>query len=1542
MRRDLIFVALVCALLCTSLSGNAQTGNAALGGVVTDSSKALIPGVNIVATETATGVVTSTLTNESGSYNFPALVPGTYKVTAELQGFKTAIDNNVRLGVSAQARVNFALEIGTSSTKVEVNVSGQSLLTDSSASIGEVLTEQRIRDLPTVGNNVLDLLEVLPGFRVSAFGSQFDTITGLGLNSINTTINGLSTTNTRYDAQTYGYDVFTPVTINPDLVGEIKLILSPVDAELGRGNAQVQIQTRSGTNKYTGSAVWNIQNTALNANSWTNNHTGVIGDQGNFIPNNSGWRNTHQITASFGGPIVKNKTFFFALWDQVLTNAREPVNVNVMTDAARQGIFRYWTGWAPGNASVQPPLSYPQNATTATFPSVDLHGSPVAPPFNPDGTPYTGRLQCFSVFGNIKTDGSPFTNLDCPNGTAVTSATPWDTFRPAADVTGYMQRILSLMPRANYFASGDGLNQAQYRYIRGRTGANTANAIVGAVQQTGAAGANSDQTNRKQINIKIDENLNSKHRFNVSWQYQYENSADNVATWPVCDPSGTNCTTSPLNGFVKRTPQVWTVNGTSTLSPNIINEARFGVQHTVTNSQNAFTNPNSGIADEAKSFLLPGGNNTQNGKQYQVVIFPGAGSTLNNANNFLGGPLNVGAEIGNISPLWSWGDTLSWTRNKHAFKFGAELRLPRTNGYNIQALPQVTMGNLGGAATPNVFANAGSPAPITGLVNGAAAGSTNPRTNAVNLLYSLNGSVANDTHQYWIENSDNVKNGVWDDTLTKERRYREQVSTEWDFFVKDDYKVTKGLTLNLGIRYEYYGSPYLRSGLTSAAVNTGDGLFGTGLPSSGNNFSTWGAPGNLFLSNYGSTGVGLPAGAQALTCVKGATQLPGVLPVSTCDLAKTTQIEFVGPKTPNPGKTAIPNRGDFGPAVGFAWQLPWFGEGKTQVRGGFQITYGASSGNGIGLDTLLGSAPGATQTAVSVGSDFNSIYATGRAVDLRDMAILAPVTPTRLPGAAVPVYGRSIAFEAYSPTYVSPYTENFTLSVTRIINPKVTVDVKYVGTIGKKQLGSLSLNTPNVYAKAPDGTFLNKELYDALVATRAGQDAPLFDQMLAGLNLNVGVTCPTPSVVVCYGTIGTVVNGQLQHGSAHLRRNATFAAALANGNFSSVASSLVALAPSAAQGAQAAPIDPATGNAVTGLGQTGLRNGCNRLANGLQNTYAGNGIIPRCFPEDYLTTNPQFSTATYDANLGHSNYQSLQLQGTVRPVTGISFQTTFTWAKNMSLSATSYNNQWLRNADYSQAINTAPYEIRANGTFELPMGPNKLAFGNSSGWFARVVERWQTSIIVNQAAGLPRNVGAFQMQYAANGGNGSQPRPDIVGPWENPKMNPIWGPNDSQGNFVGNPSPYVSFKDPQCANNVGVDSLGFNLQANCTLTGLAKIVPAGTPGAFVSKTDASGNPTEYALALLQNPQPGYQGNLGAYTMHTIGKFQLDANISKTFRVTESKSFQIRVDSKNILNHPLMNDPTGFGNGLSLVDNFGIITGKGGPTRTFQGQVRFSF
>ena len=128
---------------------------------------------------------------------------------------------------------------------------------------------------------------------------------------------------------------------------------------------------------------------------------------------------------------------------------------------------------------------------------------------------------------------------------------------------------------------------------------------------------------------------------------------------------------------------------------------------------------------------------------------------------------------------------------------------------------------------------------------------------------------------------------------------------------------------------------------------------------------------------------------------------------------------FVGPKSPNPGKTVIPtNKFNIGPAIGFAYEVPWFGEGKTTVRGGYQVTYGQAGINAQagGTDTLLGSAPGAFLTPTTVASDYSSILST-RALNLTDVPALVPVRPTSAPGQTVPIYGRSVTFQAYDPNH---------------------------------------------------------------------------------------------------------------------------------------------------------------------------------------------------------------------------------------------------------------------------------------------------------------------------------------------------------------------------------------------------------------------------------------------------------------------------------------------------------------------------------------------
>ena len=380
-RSLVLFIVLSAGLL------SAQTSSGSISGLVYDATGALIPGVRVTATNVDTGVAANLLSNESGAYNLVSLLPGTYKVTAELPGFRSAVYNKVELGTSAQIRLDIKLEVGGATETVEVKATSDTILLEAGASVGEVLTTARLQDLPLVGNNVLDLVRLLPGFRSDQVGALFDTMGGVSVSTVNTVRDGLSVSDGRNNN-----GIFSTTNINPDMVAEIRLILSPVDAELGRGSGQVQIQTKSGTNKYTGSVVWNARNSGLDANTWVRNRTIING-----AAQKPDWRNSHEFTGSYGGPIRKSKTFFFVLYNHNTSNTRQSVTTSVMTDAARNGVFRYFDLWNNAAAGTPIPQFPVANLTAATYPVVDLAGNPARPPFNPDGTAYTGTLRCFSV-----------------------------------------------------------------------------------------------------------------------------------------------------------------------------------------------------------------------------------------------------------------------------------------------------------------------------------------------------------------------------------------------------------------------------------------------------------------------------------------------------------------------------------------------------------------------------------------------------------------------------------------------------------------------------------------------------------------------------------------------------------------------------------------------------------------------------------------------------------------------------------------------------------------------------------------------------------------------------------------------------------------------------------------------------------------------------------------------------------------------------------------------------------------------------------------
>jgi len=297
-------------------------------------------------------------------------------------------------------------------------------------------------------------------------------------------------------------------------------------------------------------------------------------------------------------------------------------------------------------------------------------------------------------------------------------------------------------------------------------------------------------------------------------------------------------------------------------------------------------------------------------------------------------------------------------------------------------------------------------------------------------------------------------------------------------------------------------------------------------------------------------------------------------------------------------------------------------------------------------------------------------------------------------------------------------------------------------------------------------------------------------------------------------------------------------------------------------------------------------------------------------PENFIVTNPQFGNLFMIASVNSNNYHSLEAQVTVRPMHGLSMQSTYTWSKNLGIQyavGSTYTNPVDRHSDYGPLADTRVHDFRTNGTFTLPVGPGKKLLGHRTGVLARSVENWQMGWVVNMNTGAPTSITAQNMLYA----NGTA---DVVGPFA-PKGKISWQNGASSGTFFNTVVKQV--KDPQCAGVTGLQGL----QASCTLNAVA---------------DANSN-----QVLLQNPLPGRRGTFGLRNLEGPGLWRFDANASKSFTVGEKKTLLFRLDAMDVLNHPEPAAP--------IVDinnaNFGLITGaaaKSGLHRQFQAQLRFSF
>jgi hypothetical protein len=1423
--RKLIVIATV--LIGLFLAVNAFGQDASLGGTVADASGGVIPGATITATNEGTGVVSTSVANSAGVYGFSRLMYGAYTVRAEQKGFQPRTFTKVSLGVGQQARLNFQLEVSGVATNIEVSTSGEQLLLESSSSVGDVLPEKTVKELPLVNRNALDLIKIMSGVIVAddpIFGAANTSFAGVAASAVNIQRDGTTVNDVRFPT-----GINTPTRINPDLVGEFRMVLAPVDAEVGRGNAQIQISTKAGTNAYHGNAVWNVQNTALDPNTWDNNRLGATPP----------WRNLQEYTISAGGPIVKNKTFFFVLYNGQIAKRRAPYNALSLTPCARKGIFRFWDRWNNGN-DLYPATSSAAGGTDPVIAAVDKGGNPVKPQWEPNswGTKaYTGQLRYASVFGTITNPGA--LAADCSNA-QVSGA--WDPVRKGMDPSGFISDFLTKLPAVNNYDIGDGLNTAGFRWTRPSEGS------------VNLWGIGEDQY-RKQINVRIDHNFSQKHRINGSWSYEKNHADDTQKTWPENSWSG---------GGVSQ-PQVLTVNFLSNISASFLNEVKFGMSRTGSNIYQPNDRPGNG--DTLQKYLAKFGA-LANGEVGVIEPGPSAG-TMNNFrtdggiffappdNQILSTPYGTrgGWAIGDLidnSPRWSGGDTLTWVKGSHSFRVGGEFRRSSSqstgawlfNPSNFQtadAFPEIQGGEL--PLTPATFTNLPPGAEL-----GGSGGNTGNQRYMRDLLIFLSGSLGQIKQARYINSIDATS---WNDPIKEPHMIRDTIMKEFSMFAKDDWKVRRDLTLNLGARWDYYGVPYLGNGMTVGLTGGGGAIFG---PSGG--YGKWYTP-----IRKGDTAAG-----------------------------SLVSLRSIGPGGKNSGESLFPKTWtNLGPAVGFAYELPWFGKGKTTIRGGYQLSYISMAGNFQTVETNAGSSPGFFN--INIWNN-NGVWADGDYFGIKDikanplLAKGAPIPSTVLPGLTTfPLYDRQQSVQAYAPNYGFPYVQNLTFAVTRNVTSNLSVDLRYIGTLTRHNFSSKDLNAPN---------FLTNGLLEAFNAARRGEDPPLLDQLLKGLTLFPFGGC-TVDGTTCKG-------GAALRGAAFPTFNLPLLAAgwfvnlntmLANGNYQGLADAL---------------------NVYT------RSPGDNK----------GQYMVDNGFPVNFIKASPQFHTATLYENQGYANYHSFQGQITLRPTHGVYFQSTYTWSKNLGNSGGLSPDPRNLGTGYVLQGSDRPHNWVTYGTYDLPFGRNGLLWKNANSAVERVIGGWQMGWITSVVSGAPLalTTGAAVINVTNQGNNFcglyGNCTPDIVGGGIDPKAVGVsWADGAASGSLFADR--YTFTKDPQC------NSIEASLQPLCTLQAI--------------KDNSTGN------IVLQNPQPGKNGTMGWNTFRNLARWNVDMSLAKSVAITEKTSFRLRVDISNVFNHGFASGAPGsagriqFPTAPSMSTNgpapIGQYTYKVG-SRTIQAMARFDF
>jgi hypothetical protein len=399
-----------------------SAGTSALAGTITDPSGAAIPNVTVTLTNNDNGQSRTTTTGADGTYRFTLLVPGNYRVRFAANGFKTSEVASEQLNVTETQALDRTLEVGAQSEQVTVEAAAEALQTESST-LGTTVSSQQVTGLPLSNRNYTQLLTMAAGANSSVNnattigkGTQDIAVNGADPSQNNYQMDGVSIVNTANTGSAKDCGIYTGIGIpNPDAIQEFKIQTSTYDASYGaHPGANVNVVTRSGSNQFHGS-VWEFfRNTDLNANSFFDNLDG--GGVRQVL-------NQNQVGGSVGGPIKKDKLFFFA-------DYQETRQKNGISAGGSSSVFLF-------------PL--PDDRTAANL------GAALCPANHPGNSAYNTFLYPIIPSVQVACDGSNINpvslammNVKLPNGQYYIPSNPTGAYGPVTftDPATYVEHQL--------------------------------------------------------------------------------------------------------------------------------------------------------------------------------------------------------------------------------------------------------------------------------------------------------------------------------------------------------------------------------------------------------------------------------------------------------------------------------------------------------------------------------------------------------------------------------------------------------------------------------------------------------------------------------------------------------------------------------------------------------------------------------------------------------------------------------------------------------------------------------------------------------------------------------------------------------------------------------------------------------------------------------------------------------------------------------------------------------------------------------------------